>query len=148
MWINTKGLLLSNTKLFWDPYQPMLHKRKCFYTNIVCHLHCRANNRRRTVWDDDKRQLHFHIYFLWFDQQGFKIKTSWNTDNISFIIHFINSFPGIPNSHLSTSRHRLSYEILRYWLLSCSGGGVKVRICQPISGNIWDSSKVTQATFS
>lgn len=37
---------------------------------------------------------------------------------------------------------------LQYWLLSCSGGGVKVKICQSISGIVWESSKVTQTIFS
>lgn len=37
---------------------------------------------------------------------------------------------------------------LRYWLFSCSGGGVKVKICQSMSGNVWEPSNVTQTTSS
>lgn len=37
---------------------------------------------------------------------------------------------------------------LRYWLLSSSGGGMKVKIFQSMSGKGWESSKVTQATSS
>lgn len=37
---------------------------------------------------------------------------------------------------------------LRYWLLSSSRGGTKVKTFQSISGKAWESSKVTQATSS
>ena len=33
---------------------------------------------KHTMWDDNEWQLHSLFGFLWFQQQGFKIQTSWS----------------------------------------------------------------------
>lgn len=106
----------------------------------------------------NKRQLDSVFNFLWFDQQSFKIKTSYNKNNISahqhqinvqiitFFLHFNSSVTqkNVDQSTISA----VVWIFLRYWLLSSSGGGTKVKIFQSISGKAWESSKVTQATSS
>lgn len=104
----------------------------------------------------NKRQLDSVFNFLWFNQQSFKIKASYNKNNSVHHRHFnvqiMKNFfhfnecdtKKVAQSTIST----IVWICLRYRLLSSSGGGTKVKIFQSMSGKGWESSKVTQATSS